>query len=131
MEGLVMKKSACCSLGLLASVLMLAGVFASPAMAQGKPSQKVLVDNDKVKVVESTYTPGDESNKKFKKRGFRVVRALTSGTLRRTYPDGKTEMVVIKAGEVRTFEDGNQFSAKNVGTSDLVFYAVVPKTPKN
>lgn len=127
-----MKKSAYCFLGLLAFVFMLTGAFASPAMAQGKPLQKVLFDNDKVKVLEVTYMPGQGTNPNHKKRPFRVVRALTSGTLQRTYYDGKIEKVEIKAGEVRVFEaETKGFATKNVGTTNLVFFAVITKTPKN
>lgn len=132
-----MKKSARCLTSLLVSVSMLAGVVASPAVAvekakaeKGKPTVKVLLNNDMVQVIEVTYKPGDESNKDYKKRPFRVVRALTSGTLQRTYREGKIEQVVIKAGEVRVFEAGNQFSAKNVGASDLVLYGVILKNLK-
>src|SRR4030081_1684238 len=74
---LVMKKSARLFMGLLVSAIMLAGVVASPAMAQdkakeakaapaakaekGTPLRKVLVDNAKVMAYEVTYRPGDEN----------------------------------------------------------------------
>ena len=127
----------CYLMSLLVSVSMLAGVVASPAIAQDKAkaqndksSVKVLFNDDRVRVVEVTHKPGVESNKDYKKLPFRVVRALTSGTLQRTYPDGKIEKVAIKAGEVRVFDASNIYSAKNVGTSDLIFYIVLPKQPK-
>ena len=131
-----MKKSACYFIGLLVSVFMWAGVAASPALAQamakaenGVPTTKVLFHNDKVRVMEVTYKPGNES--KSVARPFRVVRALTSGTLRRIYPDGKTEDNVIKAGEVKVYEADKPFVSKNVGTSDLMFYLVLMKEPKS
>ena len=132
-----MKEPARYVVGMVVTVFMLAGVVASPAIAQDKAkaeneksSVKVLFNDDRVRVVEVTHKPGEESNKDFKKLPFRVVRALTSGTLQRTYPDGKIEKVVIKAGEVRVFDASNIYSAKNVGTSDLIFYIVLPKQPK-
>ena len=132
-----MKKPAFYFLGFLVSVFMSAGVVAGPAMAQDKAkaqneksSVKVLFNDDRVRVVEVTHKPGEESNKEYKRLPFRVVRALTSGTLQRTYPDGRIEKVVIKAGEVRVFKASDIFSAKNVGTSDLLFYIVLPKQPK-
>jgi hypothetical protein len=124
-------------IGLLASVLTLAAVFANPAMAQdkaqgasGKATVKVLFDDDRIRAFEVTYRPGDQSNTSYKKLPFRIVRAMTSGTLQRTYPDGRTEKVDIVAGEVRVFDTGNQYSGKNIGTSVLVLYGVTPKQPK-
>ena len=132
-----MKEPAYYFLGFLMSVFVLVGIVENPAMAQGKAkaqneksSVKVLFNDDRVRVVEVTHKPGEESNKDFKKLPLRVVRALTSGTLQRTYPDGRIEKVVIKAGEVRVFDVSNVYSAKNLGTSDLVFYIVLPKQPK-
>jgi mannose-6-phosphate isomerase-like protein (cupin superfamily) len=124
--------------GLLVAALTLAGgVFARPAMAQdkaqagsGKATVKVLFDDDRVRAFEVTYRPGDQSNTSYKKLPFRIVRAMTSGTLQRTYPDGKTEKVDILAGEVRVFDAGNQYSGKNIGTTVLVLYGVTPKQPK-
>lgn len=131
-----MKTSARYFVGVLVSVFMLAGVVASPAMAQDKAkteglksTSKRLFKNDKVLVAEVTYKPGAEG--RTRKRPLRVLRALTSGTLQRTYTDGRTENVIWKAGEVRVFEnDKEPFGTKNVGTSDLVLYLVVPIQPK-
>ena len=131
-----MKTSARYFVGVLVSVFMLAGVVASPAMAQGearaeglKSSAKRLFKSDKVLVTEVTYTPGAEG--KSRKRPFRVLRALTSGTLQRIYADGRTENVVWEVGQVRVFEkDKEPFGTKNVGTSSLVLFLVVPLQPK-
>lgn len=131
-----MKTSAGYFVGVLVSVFMLAGVVASPAMAQGearaeglKSTAKRLFRNDKVLVTEVTYKPGAEG--KARKRPFRVLRALTSGTLQRIYANGRTENVVWEAGQVRVFEkDKEPFGTKNVGTSDLVLFLVVPIQPK-
>lgn len=131
-----MRTSAHVLVSVLVSIFMLAGIAVSPANAQEKAKSeglkstaKRLFRNDKVLVTEVTYKPGAEG--KSRKRPFRVVRALTSGTLRRIYADGKTEDVVLKAGEVRVFEhDKEAFATKNVGTSDLVLFLVVPLQPK-
>jgi hypothetical protein len=124
-------------IGLMVFVWMSAGVFATPAMAQdkmkaasGKPALKVLFDDDRIRAFEVTYQPGDQSNTSYKKLPFRIVRAMTSGTFQRTYPDGKIEKVDILAGEVRVFDAGNQYSGKNIGTTVLVLYGVTPKQPK-
>jgi len=133
-----MKISGRYAVGLLACAFTLAsGGFATPAMAQdrakaqsGKAAVKVLFDDERIRAFEVTYQPGDQSNTSFHKLPFRIVRAMTSGTFQRTYPDGKIERVDIVAGEVRVFDAGNQYSGKNVGTSVLVLYGVTPKQPK-
>jgi len=51
----------------------------------------VFVDNDRVKVVENRYKPGEERDGP--PALYRVGRALKGGTLQRTYPDGKQETI--------------------------------------
>ena len=114
-------------------------VAASPAIAQdkakdakaapaakaekGKAVVKVLHEDDKVRVTETTFKPGDEGPSVV--RGFRVIRALKNGTLERTYADGKKEKYERKAGEVRVAgPDKQAFSVKNIGKTDYVVYAV-------
>ena len=127
--------------GLLFAAFVLAGFAAQPAMAQdkakaakaakaekGKATVKVLHDDDKVRVVEATFKPGDEGANVA--RPLRVVRALKGGTLQRTYPDGKTEKVAWNTGEVKVQPPATPFTPKNVGKSDIVLYAVFVKEPK-
>jgi hypothetical protein len=121
---------------LLIPAFMLALVVASPALAQdkakaekGKPVMKVLAENDKVRAWEITYKPGDE-NTAVPSSTTRVVRALKGGTLMRTYTDGKTEKVEWKAGEARINAPSGQYTAKNVGKTDIVLYVVLVKEPK-
>jgi hypothetical protein len=142
---MVMKKSAQFFMGLLIPAFMLAGVVASPALAQdkakdakaapaakaekGKPVIKVLVDNDKVRVTENTFKPGDEGESVL--RGYRVVRYLTGGTQQHTYADGKTAKFERKTGEVSAREAETQaYKIKNVGKTTLVSYVVNIKGAK-
>ena len=131
-------------LGVLVPAFMLASVASLPAMAQdkakdmkpakaakaekGKVTVKVLHDDDRVRVQEVTFKPGDENTNVA--RPFRVVRALKGGTLERTYPDGKKDKLVWKTGEVKVLEASPPYVPKNVGKSDVVLYVVVPKQPK-
>ena len=114
---------------------LVAGLMASPALAQDKAKAgaariTVLADNDKVRVFEAQFKPGDE-NKAVPSASSRVVRALKGGTLMRTYADGKTQNVEWKTGEVRFIEpDKTAYTAKNVGKSDVHLYVVVLKEPK-
>lgn len=139
-----MKMSARFFVRLLVPAAMFA-IVASPALAQdrakdakaaptekatkGERSVKTLVDNDKVRVQEVRYKPGDVN--KTVPRTARVVRALTNGTLMRTYADGKTEKIEWKSGQVR-FEEAltgssPQYTTKNIGKGDLVLYVVILK----
>lgn len=131
-----MKQLARVFMGTLFVAFMLAGATANPAMAQekakaekGKSTQTVLLENDKVKVSEVRFKPGDENSNV--PRTGRVVRALKGGTLMRTYPDGKTEKIEWKTGQVRFNEpvagSGPQYTAKNVGKSEILLYIVEPK----
>ena len=120
---------------LVVPVFML--TVANPAMAQDKAkdtkaakaeaTQKVLLDNDKVRVNEVQYKPGDE-NKSVPSASSRVVRAVKGGTLMRTYADGKTEKVEWKTGDVRFTEASKvAYTAKNIGKTDIELYVVVLK----
>jgi hypothetical protein len=99
--------------------------------AKGKSenySQKVLVDNDRVRVTETTFKPGGEGPNI--ERPYRITRALKGGTLERNYPDGKKEKREWKTGQVREQGPDKQFVPKNVGKSEVVLYTVTPKQPK-
>ena len=124
---------------LVVPVFMLAGVTASPVMAQdkakdakatpaakaekGKPAIKVLVDNAKVKVFEVTYKPGD-SNTGIATTTTRIVRALTTGTTEWTFADGKKVTKVRKAGDVWISDPGPAYTNKNIGKTVLKLYVV-------
>lgn len=103
---------------------------AAPAMKaeKGKAVQKVLLDNDKVRVFEVTFKPGDEGENIA--RPYRINRALKGGTLQRTYADGKTEKVEWKTGEVRAVGPDPAFTPKNIGKTEVVLYVMVLKQAK-
>jgi mannose-6-phosphate isomerase-like protein (cupin superfamily) len=117
----------------LVAALLLAGLAGTPAIAQekakaekGKSVTTVLAENDKVRVWETRYKPGDQ-NTAPPSSATRVLRVLKGGTLLWTYADGKTEKVVWKAGEVKILTPGPQFTSKNVGKSEIVLYVVMLK----
>ena len=102
---------------------------AKPVPAEkGKPEIKVLFNNDKVRVLEVTFKPGDEAPNVA--RPLRVVRALKGGTLTRIYPDGKKEEIAFETGEVKIFEASPAYIYKNEGKSDLVHFITFVKEPK-
>ena len=130
---------------LVVPAVMLAFATATPAMkhemdkakdAKAAPAAKaekgtakltVLAENDKVRVFEVEFKPGDE-NKAVPSSSSRVVRALKGGSLMRTYSDGKTQNVEWKTGEVRFVEaEKTAYTTKNIGKSDIHLYVVVLK----
>jgi mannose-6-phosphate isomerase-like protein (cupin superfamily) len=92
------------------------------ATAAPKAEQKVLLDNDKVRVVENRFVPGAELENA--SRNYRVARAMKGGTLIRIYADGKKETIEWKAGEVKYFEPSDPFRLRNVGKTEVVVYIV-------
>ena len=96
---------------------------------KGKAVVKVLHEDDRARVTETTFKPGDVGPNIV--RGFRVTRPLTNGTLERTWADGKKEKLERKAGEVIVAgPDKQAFFVKNVGKSDYRTYTVAIKEAK-
>jgi hypothetical protein len=120
--------------GMLA--LVVAAVFATGAIAQGKTADKkeairamkVLLDNDTVRVTESVFRPGEENP--MEPRGYRIGRVLKGNTtIERRHSNGKVEKIEWKEGGV--YEAGpDNASAKNVGKGEIVLYTVTVKQAK-
>jgi hypothetical protein len=128
-----MKRLATALLCLLAPAFLIGGIFVNSVVAQEKAkaaksqaTTKVLLENEKVRVTEVHFKPGAENPNV--PRNARVVRALKGGTLLRTHPDGKTDKVEYKTGDVRfnppVVGATPQYTAKNVGKSEIVLYIV-------
>jgi hypothetical protein len=138
-----MKKSIRFVMGILVAAFIWAGVVASPAIAQdkakdataapaakavkGKSTVKTLFENDKVRVIEATFRPGDEANGT--EQPFRLIRVLQGGTMQYTYPDGKIDKIVWKTGDVKGLEP-TKAAPKNVGKTTYVAMVVYLKEPK-
>jgi hypothetical protein len=131
-----MKKLAAVLAGLLVPALFVAGIIATPAIAQEKKAEKGMekakagqvvikevAKNDKVRVYEATFKPGDTAASV--ERPFRVIRALKGGTLELTHPDGKKEMSRYKNGETK-LRDKDTYAVKNVGKTTVHLYVVQP-----
>ncbi len=129
-KGEIMRRLVTASLGVAAFVL--SGLMLNAASAQDKTKMdkgapkvaiKVITENDKVKVFESTYVPGAE-NTAVASSTMRVVRALKGGTLERRYADGKKEKVEWKAGMVQIVPPSGAYTTKNIGKTTLQVYVV-------
>jgi mannose-6-phosphate isomerase-like protein (cupin superfamily) len=127
------------SLALLAAI---AGLMAHPsapaawageesgnAVRKGESPVRILFDDERVRVQEITFRPGAQGPGTA--RPFRIMRVLKGGTMQRTYPDGRTETIEYKTGELRVVGPDRPFVPKNVGNSDIVFYVVALKDAGN
>ena len=133
-----MRKSTRLLVASLLPAFVLAGMVANPAMAQekkmeksapkavaGEATIKEIEQNDKVRVYESTYKPGDVTPSA--KRPMRVVHAIKGGTLERTYADGKKETVQWKTGETRIVSEERPYAVKNIGKGVVHLLVVATK----
>jgi hypothetical protein len=132
-----MRKLARILAGLLVPAFLVAGIVATPAMAQDKMAKKMekakagevvlkeIAANDKLRVYEATFKPGDTGANA--KRPMRAVYAIKGGTLERTYEDGKKENIVWKTGESRIISEERPYALKNVGKTVVHLLVVQPK----
>ena len=127
--------------GLLVSAFLGAAVIATPVMAQdkgkdakaapakkGEATQKVVLENDAVRIFEVTFKPGDAGASV--ERPKRVIHVIKGGTLTLIHPDGKKEKLAWKTGETSVREATPKYSPKNEGKSDIVLLVVNLKEPK-
>jgi hypothetical protein len=116
------------AVGIVVPAFIMAGGWANSAAAQdkaakGAPVIKVLLDNAKVKVYDSTYKPGDV-NTGIASTSTRIVRVLKGGTTEFTFADGKKETHVRTVGEVYMVSPGPAYTNKNIGKTDVQLYVV-------
>ena len=83
--------------------------------AKGQSTTKVLFENEKYRVVETRSKPGEKNE--MKARQDRVIYSFNAGKSRVHYPEGKTEDVSFKAGEVR-FRKADKTQSENTGKTE-------------
>ena len=110
------------------AVLVAVGLALSgSALAQDKkesaPVTKVLLENDKVRVTETTFKPGDVSRANRKARTNYIV---TDGKLERTTKDGKKSTYERKKGTAIWMEADSDV-VRNVGKTNYVVIGVTAK----
>ncbi len=86
------------------------------------PNAKVLLENEKVRVTENTYKPGEKNA--MQKRGPSVVYVLEGGPTKIYYPDGKTEKGERKKGGATYTPAGDTKSTENVGKTNQRFIVI-------
>src|SRR5262245_53641364 len=79
------------------------GIDAKAAVpAKASTTTKPLLENDKVRITESRFKPGEGGP--MMERPARASFAVKGGTFLRTYPDGKKVTVEAKSGQWRWLE---------------------------
>jgi len=122
------------SASVLAAVVLCAMV-GSPAIAQDKKAgkapvraQKIILDNERVRVTEGVFKPGEENP--MMDRSYRVTRVLQgSSSMARTHSNGKVEKLEWKEGGVLA-SGPDKSSTRNVGKSTVTIYTVTIKQAK-
>jgi quercetin dioxygenase-like cupin family protein len=87
---------------------------------------KVKFENDRVRVLEFVSDPGDKEG--WHSHPAFVVYAVTGGTLRINTPDGKSNDVEFKAGDIR-FREPVTHTTENIGKTQLHAIIVELETP--
>jgi hypothetical protein len=88
---------------------------------KGEPTVKLLLENDRVKVQDVRFKPGDKS--KMTERPDRVRYVIKGGEFKRYYPDGKTEGYGLKAGEA-IFSKKDTVASENVGKTETQWIGI-------
>jgi mannose-6-phosphate isomerase-like protein (cupin superfamily) len=91
----------------------------SAASAAEKNSSKVVLENDKVRVKEAVFAPGDKKPGMHTHEYPHVGVIIDGGTLQFNYPDGKTETLELKRGGVGYREANVTHEAVNIGKSTM------------
>ena len=108
------------------SICLAAGTVHAQDKGKAKetaPTTKVVLENDKVRIAETTFKPGEVSRVN---RRPRANYFLTNGTLERTDKDGKKTVVERKAGTAIWLEADSDV-VRNVGKTTLVLISVQVK----
>ena len=116
---------------LLATFALMIATMTSMAQDPIKVSpntHKLLLENDQVRVIEYRSQPGEKSPMLFLSDAV-IYRLSPSYKLKLTLPDGKTEVIEGKAGDVRWVEEGMR-ELENVGNTEAHAIIVELKAPQ-
>jgi quercetin dioxygenase-like cupin family protein len=102
-----------------------AGAAQDMAVTAGKAA-KVVLDNDKVRVIELQMAPGASTG--MHSHGDHIVYYLTGGDAVQTMADGSTKARSTKAGEI-LWSDPVTHDTKNTGKAAVRVLVVELKTP--
>ena len=89
--------------------------WAGGASAAQKSSSKVILENDRVRVKDAVFAPGDKQPGMHTHEYAHVGVVIDGGTLKFNYPDGKTETLELKAGGAGYRDANVTHEAVNMG----------------
>ena len=101
-------------------------VLAQDAVKVSPDKVKVLIDNDKVRVLEFTVKPGEKTG--MHSHPNYILYSLTGGTMKTTLSDGKTSELITKAGDAR-WNEAVTHDNENVGKTEFRALVIELKTP--
>ncbi len=90
--------------------------MAQDAVSAAPDKYKVLFENDRVRILETRYGPGQSSN--MHSHPDLVAVALTPASGRFTLPNGQTVDIEFQEGEAM-FLEGQDHAVENTGTAEL------------
>ena len=103
--------------GLLFGIVSALSVTAqAPA---GKNSSKIVLENDKVRVKDALFMPGDAKPGMHTHKYPHVGVVIEGGTLKFNYPDGKTETLELPRGGAGYRAANVTHEAVNIGTKPV------------
>jgi len=113
--------------GLALGVLLIGRLaMAQDPVEVGPDVYKLVFENDRVRVMEITFKPGDKIAMHSHPDHF--VYVLSGGTLALSHPDGTTKEFEGKAGDV-VWINAESHAAENVGTTEFKGVVVELKEP--
>jgi mannose-6-phosphate isomerase-like protein (cupin superfamily) len=96
-----------------------AAVWAGGASAAEKNTSKVILENDRVRVKDALFAPGDKKPGMHTHEYAHVGVVIEGGTLKFNYPDGKTETLELKPGGAGYREANVTHEAVNLGSKPV------------
>ena len=96
-------------------ILAIPTLWAQDMVKVAPKNCKLLLDNERVRVVRVVLKPGDKLE--MHSHPATIVYSLTSGKVKYIMPDGKTEEREIKAGTTR-WSESETHSTENTGTTE-------------
>jgi len=88
---------------------------------------KVVIDNDKVQVLDNTSNPGDKTA--MHSHPDYLIYVLEGGTVKSTTQDGKSETLVFKKGQT-LWRNATTHATQNIGKTKIHLLLVELKSPK-
>jgi mannose-6-phosphate isomerase-like protein (cupin superfamily) len=101
-----------------AGILGINNLIAGVKVAE-KNSSKIVLENDRVRVKEAIFVPGDRKPGMHTHDVPHVGVVIDGGTLRFNYPDGKTETLELKRGGAGYREANVTHEAVNMGRQPI------------